>query len=88
MEAALADLRLQDVLNITATAKMHKINRSTLSRRWNKVTRSKEESYDLMRFLNTIQSKALIKYINDLTERGLPPTVAIVKNIAAKIIGR
>jgi len=88
MEAALADLRLQDVPNITATAKMHKINRSTLSRRWNKVTRSREESYDSMRFLNTIQSKALIKYINDLTERGLPPTVAMVENIAAEIVGR
>ena len=41
-----------------------------------------------MRFLNTIQLKALIKYINDLTERGLPPTVAMVKNIIAKIVGR
>ena len=41
-----------------------------------------------MRFLNTIQSKALIKYINNLTERGLPPTVVMVKNIAAEIIGR
>jgi len=76
------------VPNITTTAKMHKINRSTLSRRWNKVTRSREESYNLMRFLNTIQSKALIKYINNLTERGLPPTVVMVKNIAAEIIGR
>jgi len=67
---------------------MYKINRFTLSRRWNKVTRSREESYDLMQFLNTIQLKALIKYINDLTERGLPPMVAMVENIAAKIIGR
>ena len=41
-----------------------------------------------MRFLNTIQSKALIKYINDLTECGLPPTVVMVKNIIAEIVGR
>ena len=88
MEAALADLRLQDVPNITATAKMHKINRSTLSRRWNKVTRSREESYDSMQFLNTIQSKMLIKYINDLTKCGLPPTVAMVQNIVAEIAGK
>jgi len=54
MEAALADLRLQDVPNITATAKRHKVERSTLSRRWNKVTRSREEGYDAQRFLNTI----------------------------------
>ena len=41
-----------------------------------------------MQFLNTIQLKVLIKYINDFIKRGLPPTVVIVKNIAAKIIGR
>ena len=88
MEAALADLRLQDVPNITATVKRHKVERSTLSRRWNKVTRSREEGYDIQRFLNTIQLKALIKYINNLTERGLPPTVAMVQNIAAGIAGK
>ena len=41
-----------------------------------------------MQFLNTIQLKVLIKYINDLTECGLPFTVTIVKNIVTKIIGR
>jgi hypothetical protein len=30
----------------------------------------------------------LIQYINDLTKRRLPPTVAIVRNLAARIIGR
>ena len=88
MEAALADLRVQDVPNITTTAKRHKVERSTLSRHWNKVTRSREKGYDAQRFLNTIQSKALIKYINDLTERGLLPTVTMVQNIAAEIAGK
>ena len=41
-----------------------------------------------MRFLSTIQLKALIKYINDLTERGLPPTVQMVRNLAARIAGK
>jgi len=54
IEAALADLRLQNKPNITATADKHQVERFTLSRRWNKVTRSREDSYDLMRFLNTI----------------------------------
>ena len=35
--------------------------------------------------LNNAQLKVLVKYINDLTERGLPPTVAMVRNIAAGI---
>ena len=78
MEAALADLRLQDMPNITATAKRHKVKRSTLFRYWNKVTCSKEKGYNVQQFLNTIQSKVLIKYINNLTKRGLPPTVTIV----------
>ena len=88
IEAALADLRLQDKPNVSATADKHKVERSTLSRRWNKVTRSREDGYDSMRFLSTIQSKALIKYINDLTERGLPPTVQMVRNLAAGIAGK
>ena len=41
-----------------------------------------------MRFLSTIQLKALIKYINDLTEQGLPPTVQMVRNLAARIVGK
>jgi len=47
MEAALADLRLQDVLNITATAKRYKVEQSTLFRRWNKVIYSREEGYNI-----------------------------------------
>ena len=39
MEAALA--------NLSATADKHKVKRSALSRRWNKVTRSREDGYDL-----------------------------------------
>ena len=88
IEAALADLSLQDKPKISATADKHKVDRSTLSRRWNKVTRSREDGYNLMRFLSTIQSKALIKYINDLTKRGLPPIVQMVRNLAARITGR
>jgi transposase-like protein len=54
IEAALADLGLQDKLNISAIADKHKVKRSILFRRWNKVTRSREDGYDLMRFLSTI----------------------------------
>jgi hypothetical protein len=73
IEAAIADLRLQDRPNISATARKHKVDRSKLSRRWNGVTQ-KDDAYDNQRLLSTAQSTALIKYINDLTERGLSPT--------------
>ncbi|OCK91566.1 uncharacterized protein K441DRAFT_664508 [Cenococcum geophilum 1.58] len=78
IDAALADLRLQDKPNISATAKKHGCDRTTLSKRFCNVTKSKESANDLMRLLDSVQSKALIKYINDLTERGLPPITAMV----------
>ena len=40
IEETLADLRLQEEPNIIQTAKKHKVNRTTLSRRWNNVTGS------------------------------------------------
>ena len=38
--------------------------------------------------LSTAQEDTLIAQINHLTNRGLPPTVAMVKNLAEEIIGR
>jgi hypothetical protein len=68
IEEALADLRLQEEPNILQTAKKNKVNRTTLSRRWNNVTGSKQAGYDGQRLLTTVQSNALKKYINNLTE--------------------
>jgi AraC-like DNA-binding protein len=88
IKAALRELTLQDTPNITTVAKKHGCNRITLSRRFQKVTVSKHTVYNKQKFLNDIQSKSLIKYINDLTEQGLSPTVIIVRNITAGITGR
>jgi DDE superfamily endonuclease/Tc5 transposase DNA-binding domain len=85
IEEALADLRLQKEPNILQTARKHKVHRTTLSRRWNNVTGSKQAGYDVQRLLTTTQSNSLKKYINDLTERGLPPTNAMVRNFGAQI---
>ena len=38
MEAALKDLNLQDKKNISEVANLHGVDRSTLSRRFNRVT--------------------------------------------------
>ena len=85
LSKALADLRVQDRPNITATAKKHGLSRSKLSRHWNGVSQTKNLAYENHRLLTTVQSKVLIKYINDLTERGLPPTNGMVRNFAATI---
>ena len=88
IERAMADLRLQDKPNIQATANKFNIDRTTLSRHWRGVQRSKEDGYDSQRLIDTAQSQALIKYINDLTERGLPPTNHMVRTFASHIAGR
>jgi transposase-like protein len=63
IDAAIADLRLQQSTNIKATASRYGVDRSTLSRRW-RVTRSREEGYDSQRILSLAQSEALIDHIN------------------------
>jgi hypothetical protein len=88
VEEALDDLRSQKKPNILQTAKKHNVDRTTLSRRWNGVTGSKRAGYDAQRLLTTAQSNSLINYINDLTERALPPTNAMVRNFAAQIAQR
>ena len=85
IEEALADLRSQNEPNILQTAKIHKVNRTTLSKRCNNVTGSRQAGYDSQRLLTTTQSNSVKKYINDLTERGLPPTNAMVRNFVAQI---
>jgi len=88
IEQALADLRLQDKPNIQATANKYSIDRTTLSRHWRGVQGSKEDGYNSQRLLDTAQSQALIKYINDVSERGLPPTNHMVRTFASHIAGR
>ena len=88
IKAALRELTLQDPLNIATVVKKYRCDRTTLSRRFWQVTVSKNTAYNNQKLLNDIQSKALIKYINDLTERGLPPMIAMLWNIAAGIIRR
>jgi AraC-like DNA-binding protein len=68
IEAVLKELTLQDSPNITALAKKYGCDRTTLSRRFRKVTVSRHTAYNKQNLLDDIQSKALIKYINNLTE--------------------
>ena len=72
---AIADLETQDLPNIAATARKYKVDRSTLSRRFRDKTGSNQDATSYVRRqLTDIQEKTLIKYINKLSDRGLPPT--------------
>ena len=52
IDAALKDLKLQDVKNISAVAKMHGVDRSTLSRRYNGVSNPAKVYHESRQLLN------------------------------------
>ena len=86
IEAAIADLESQDRQNIAATAKKWGVARETLSKRFRGETVSNQEANSYARRqLTDTQEKTLIQYINKLSNRGLPPTPQIVKNLAEEI---
>jgi hypothetical protein len=91
MELALAALRSADPgekPNIILVARTYGVSQSGLYKRFYGVTGSKEDQYDKQRILTTTQSRALIKWINQLTDRGLPTTNSMLANFAREISGK
>jgi hypothetical protein len=86
--AALRSLEPGEKPNIRLVARTYGVDPSNLSRRFRGVTGSKEEQYNKQRLLTNEQSRALIKWINQLTERGLPPTNSMLANFAREISGK
>jgi len=85
---AIADLESQEVPDLTATAKKYGVVRKTLENRWKGKTTSIEEAVSMHRqCLTNSQGRALVLLINRLTDRRMPPTTAIVKNLVEEIRG-
>ena len=81
IDAAMAfinSLSPNDHINISKIAKQFDCNRSTLDKQYRGVTRSRHTQYQNQRNLNDQQEKSLVKYINCLCARGLPPSKHIV----------
>jgi hypothetical protein len=75
IESAITDLESQGHPNVTATAKKWKVARETLSKRFRGETVSRQEATSYTRKkLTDAQEETLIKYINKLSDQGLPPT--------------
>ncbi len=85
IEAALADLALQDSFNYTATAKKFNINRSTLSRRHRSKTTFVKKSKQTTSIISNQQEKELIRYINKLIERDILSFNAMIHVFAYNI---
>ena len=88
IDAALAALKLQKSPNYTATAKKFGIDRTTLSRRHRGITAARGANPSSQALLSPAQRKVFIDYINELTQRGIPPTARMVNRFAAEISGK
>jgi Tc5 transposase DNA-binding domain len=89
IEAAMAVLDSQSTLNYAAAARAFKIHPTTLARRYRGKTVSREEANSTFRqCLNDTQEDTLLGYIDSLTDRHIPPTSQIIKNLAEEIIKR
>jgi hypothetical protein len=86
IDEALAALRLQEKPNITQTALKYNIDRSTLSKRFSGKARAREDIIsETLSLLTKVQQTVLVNYINKLSNKGLPPTVPIVRSLAGDI---
>jgi hypothetical protein len=87
IEAAIAELESQDVPKYSLTTNKYFLNHTTLRRRYLGIQLSRAAASSEYRQRLTAVQEVLIKHINDLTNRNLPPTTQIVKNLADEIIG-
>lgn len=90
IDSAIAEIERQmangEPINLSKTAGKFSVERSTLSRRIAGVSRSWEEYLSQqVQHLTNAQEKALIKRINYLSDKRMPPTCQIVKNLAEEI---
>jgi len=89
IQSAIADLESQEHANFGKTAKKWGVNRTTLRRRFNGEQRSHQQfRSQAKQCLSDAQEEALIGQINRLSERGIPPTSRIARNLAEEIVGR
>lgn len=87
IELAIAQLKQQDRPNVAATARAHVVAESTLRDRWRGKSMSKRAAASEYRQRLTFgQEEALIQQINQLTDRGIPPTPRIVRNMAEEML--
>ena len=59
--------------------------RSTLTRTWRGKTRSRNEQAVAQQKLTTQQEEELVKYIEELTARYIPPTREMIANFASAV---
>ncbi|XP_044720094.1 tc5 transposase DNA-binding domain-containing protein [Hirsutella rhossiliensis] len=85
---AIIELQSQDRPKYAETARKYNIDKSTLWRRFKGKTASNHDANSYSRQkLTSAQEEILIGHVNKLTDRGIPPTPQMLKNIAEEIAG-
>jgi hypothetical protein len=69
----------------TQISKKHGVVRSTLTRRYRRETQSREEQAIAQQKLTPQQEEELVKYIEELTARHIPPTREMIANFASAV---
>jgi Tc5 transposase DNA-binding domain len=87
IDAAMAHLRAQKKPNYAAAARTYGVEPTTLRRRFLGLTRSRAlANSEDRQLLNNVQEDTLLGYIDRLTDKQIPPTTQIIKNLA-EILG-
>ena len=87
IEAAIEDLKLQEVPQYRPTARKHGVDPCTLRRRFKGISLSIAEFHECQSLLSKEQQRVLIIEINRLSAFGTPPTVAMVRVFTSNIGG-
>ena len=89
INSAISALDSQKGLSIRAAAIKCGVNRTTLGRRYNGESQSRAAATSAHhQNLTDVEEDTLIGYINSLTDRHIPPTPQIVRNLAEELISR
>ena len=86
--AALERLEVGEKPNYTQIAAQYGVGRTTLLKQYRGVQGSRAQDIKNRQLLNTTQEKELVKYLQELCVRGLPPSKQMVRNFASEIAGR
>ena len=83
---AVAVLRAGKSTDYSKAAAYYGVDRTSVSKRVRGLTKTKKEAASFYhQCLTNEQEEVLIVYVNSLTDRGMPPTNHIVKNLAEEV---
>jgi hypothetical protein len=88
VEKAVSAIKRGEFTDYSKAAERYGCDRTSVSKRIRGLTKTRKETTSFFhKALTDTQEELLISRINYLTNRGMPPTSAIVKNLAKEIRG-